>query len=476
MKKLSLFLFGICCAFYTHAAATSGSCGTNATWEFDEWYGLLSIEGSGAMKDYKSSSLPPWHQYKDDIKSIYIEEGITDIGKYAFWECEEVEYVDIPLSLQRIGMNAFAYCKKLDDITVYSNLTTIEGQAFMFCEKLTSFSIPNSVTTFGTTVFSGCKSLSDVVLPNNLTDIPYHTFYNCWALTHITIPSSVISIGESAFFNSGITTIQLPANLKTIDNRAFKGCDDITSLIIPDKVTEIGIQVFYDCNSLQNVTIGKSVTKIGYDAFGYSEMLSKIEFKSATPPTLSGSNNFSHTSSNLQIIVPCGSLNLYQSTYSNQTGISNSNFLEDCSPTLPEDGSVLTCEEAAYYASLLEHNTPTTQSYYVFGYITSTNGVVSYDQQTFWMADKKNGGNVFEIFWGNVSQQLQVGDYVGCHGHLMRYNNISEMKNPHVTLIARQQSIEDIHTENSPQKILRNGNVYILTNDKTYSITGQEVK
>lgn len=437
MKKILLVFFSSAYAIFSLAAATSGTCGTNARWEYDEWRETLSIEGSGAIRDYSSSSLPPWHRYKDEIKSIYIDEGITEIGKYAFWECEEVDYVDIPLSLERIGMNAFAYCKKLDDITLYNNLTTVEGQAFMECMSLTSIVIPNSVTTMGGSIFAKDTLLSNVVLPNYISTLPRGTFQNCWALTEITIPSSVERIEEVAFFNTGITDVNFPANLKYIGNRAFKGCDDITSITIPDKVTELGYEMFYDCNSLQRVIIGSAVSKIGRDAFGWSEQLDEIVFKSSTPPTLTGNRNFQSTSSNLRIFVPCGTLSVYEITYSNQTDISSSNFEEDCSSSLPADGSTLTCTEAADYASQLDHNSPTTQTYTIYGYVTSTDGIVSHNQQTFWIADTKNGGNVFEIYWGNVSQQLQVGDYVKCVGHLMRFYSTPEMKNPNVTLVYR---------------------------------------
>lgn len=440
MKRIILCLIGITFAIISQATATSGTCGTNARWEFDEWRETLSIEGSGAIRDYSSSSLPPWHQYKDEIKSIYIDEGITEIGKYAFWECEEVDYVDIPLSLERIGMNAFAYCKKLDDITLYNNLTTIEGQAFMECMSLTSIVIPNSVTTMGGSIFAKDTLLSNVVLPNNISTLPRGTFQNCWALTEITIPSSVEQIEEVAFFNTGITDFQLPSNLLSIGARAFKQCENLTSLTIPDKVTEIGYGFVASCHNLQSVTIGKSVQKFKGNTegcFHYCDNLQEIIFKPITPPTFTGTAHFQYVPSDLHFLVPCGSLSSYQAAYANMNWISTSNFDEDCSSSLPSDGSTLTCAEAADYANQLDHNSPTTQTYTIYGYVTSTDGVISQNQQTFWIADTQNGGNVFEIYWGNVSQLLQVGDYVKCVGHLMRFYSTPEMKNPNVTLVYR---------------------------------------
>jgi hypothetical protein len=45
-----------------------------------------------------------------------------------------------------------------------------------------------------------------------------------------------------------------------------------------------------------------------------------------------------------------------------------------------------------------------TETYSVTGYITEVVGSVSRNQQTFWMADTKNGGRVFEAYWANLPE------------------------------------------------------------------------
>ena len=72
MKKRALFLILVLALFlcllptYATATETSGSCGDDLTWSFDTSTGVLTIEGSGAMRDYISTR--PWGAYQGSIK------------------------------------------------------------------------------------------------------------------------------------------------------------------------------------------------------------------------------------------------------------------------------------------------------------------------------------------------------------------------------------------------------------------------
>ena len=138
----------------------------------------------------------------------------------------------------------------------------------------------------------------------------------------------------------------------------------------------------------------------------------------------------------------------------------------------------VTCAEASQIASGLSHNTPTSQTYNVLGYVTETDGVVSKGQQIFWMADTENGGKVFQSYWCNVPEQIKVGDYVSVKGNILRFNSTYEIKHGDVLLLERKSSegIDDIEVTPQATKILQNGQIYILRGDKTYTVQGQEVK
>lgn len=93
------------------AEVSSGNCGasveTDVTWKVDSDSKVLTIGGSGKMKDYTLENKAPWNEKVDEITSIEIEEGVTSIGDYAFYGLSNAETVTIPSSVTRIGINAF---------------------------------------------------------------------------------------------------------------------------------------------------------------------------------------------------------------------------------------------------------------------------------------------------------------------------------------------------------------------------------
>ena len=88
----------------------SGTCGaegdgSNLTWTlYSE--GLLTISGSGAMKEYYPYKAP-WYGSSSRVKSAVIADGVTSIGQYAFQGCESLTSVTIPDSVTSIGEWAF---------------------------------------------------------------------------------------------------------------------------------------------------------------------------------------------------------------------------------------------------------------------------------------------------------------------------------------------------------------------------------
>lgn len=65
------------------SAVGTGSSTNNVSWEVTA-EGVLTISGSGEMKDFADSSSAPWYEKESTITSIVIGEGVTSIGNYAF--------------------------------------------------------------------------------------------------------------------------------------------------------------------------------------------------------------------------------------------------------------------------------------------------------------------------------------------------------------------------------------------------------
>ena len=208
MKKLVSFVLAVVLAasllpvqVWGATVVDSGECGAdggNVTWTLDS-DGVLTIEGTGEMKDYTANVSVPWYSQRDNIKDVQIQEGVTSIGDWAFELCSSLTSVSIPDSVTTIGCDAFSNCSSLTSVTIPDSVTSIGEGAFFDCYSLTSVSIPDSVTTIGRAAFHYCSSLTSVTIPNSMTHIEAGTFAYCKNLANIKIPESVVFIGNSAF-------------------------------------------------------------------------------------------------------------------------------------------------------------------------------------------------------------------------------------------------------------------------------------
>ncbi len=306
-----------------------------AKWNFEDK--SLTITGTGKMKDWEYNSVSDWHKkYYRIIEKIVIENGVTDIGEFAFYYCKNLTSVNIPESVVRIGSFAFYQCINLTSTTIPNSETSIEESTYYGCSSLTNVEIPNNVTSIEQSAFYGCSSLKKIIIPsgvidisdnvfnecNNLTEINVsdnnkqyasidgvlynkeqteiiryplnknekeynipnsvttirnHAFYGCRNLTKITIPKSVTSIRESAFGKcDSLKEITIPDSVTNIESYAFYRCSSLINLTIPNSITSISGAVFEECRSLASITIPESVTSIGGDAFNECRSLTNI--------------------------------------------------------------------------------------------------------------------------------------------------------------------------------------------------------
>ena len=135
MKQLYLLLITLLVSLSAYAEK-SGTCGDNLQWKLTD-EGVLTITGTGKMKNYSGSSRP-WSAYKNVIKQVIIDDGVTTIGDGAFANTS------------------------LASITIPNSVRTIGGLAFSYCSSLASITIPNSVTRIWHSAFYGCKNIKQI--------------------------------------------------------------------------------------------------------------------------------------------------------------------------------------------------------------------------------------------------------------------------------------------------------------------------
>ena len=259
----------------------TGSCGEACTYRVTD-DGVLRISGNGAMDNFNPDSPPEpgWESNSSLITKAVVDEGITTIGSFAFFDLKNLTEVELPVSsLTKIGGYAFAGCTSLASISIPESVMSIGHNAFSGCTSLTSASIPKGVTNIDTYAFSSCSSLTAISIPESVTSIGYGVFKDCTSLTSVSILEGVTSIGDYAFDNcTSMTSVSIPESVTSIGDYAFRNCQLLSSINIPEGVTSIGMGTFQSCRSLTSVTIPESITRIQPSAFNLCNNLQTVYY------------------------------------------------------------------------------------------------------------------------------------------------------------------------------------------------------
>ena len=308
---------------YNSVAYTVTSIGNSA---FRECTGLTSVTIPNSVTSIGNQAF----QNCTGLTSVTIPNSVTSIGNEAFYNCSGLTSVTIPNSVTSIGNYAFCSCSGLTSVTIPNSVTSIGYSAFYGCTGLTSpvynahvfafmptsysgaYTIPDGIESIAGGAFYKCTGLTSVTIPNSVTSIGDLAFYWCTGLTSVTIPNSVTSIGDYAFeYCSSLTSVTIPNSVTSIGDEAFAYCSSLTSVTIGNSVTSIGKYAFLNCSNLTSVTIPNSVTSIGVQAFQSCSSLTSITCEATTPPTC-GDDAFYNVSKTIPVYVPAASVDDYK--------------------------------------------------------------------------------------------------------------------------------------------------------------------
>src|SRR5690554_4537938 len=265
------------------------------------------------------------------LKEVTIPDNVTYIGLLAFAGNDLVS-LSIGNGVDFIGTRAFE-SNKIESLNIPAGVKQIESRAF-FSNNLKSvvFEEPSQIFMLHSYAFAGNDLLSGITLPTNshpdfigyrsnktnffagdiITDLTssYYLYSSPYTLIDddvrvsngvikscsydfsnksIIIPEildgqevvgidgiwyDLLGMTKGIFQGKGITSLVLPATLKTIGERQFAS-NFLSDLVIPKQVTSIG-RFAFENNDLVNVIIPGSVEVIGYEAFDYNNLSSVV--------------------------------------------------------------------------------------------------------------------------------------------------------------------------------------------------------
>ena len=239
------------CTAITNIVFTEGETGVIPNSDVYDWY-----------ENYYGKSII---FVSDVLTSVYLSDGIVEIGNHTFRDRESLVDVRMPDNEIAVGYAAFYNCPNIQEIDT------------------------SNVIMYGQYAFGECKSLKSFVINEKVDEIPAYTFTACEALEEINIPDNVSKIGVSAFEKcSGVTRVTLPVDIPTYN--VFTGCTSITEIdftkgrngVMPDSS---GVDYYsnyyrntvaYTSENLSKIVFGEGVTRIGNHSF--RDLATKPEF------------------------------------------------------------------------------------------------------------------------------------------------------------------------------------------------------
>ena len=148
-----------------------------------------------------------------DISGLVYEIAQIENGKVyvTFKEAnEDAEDITIPTTfmdaagrtcyVKEIAPYAFANHKKLKKVKIAEGITKIGKKAFYHCTALKKVTLPGSLVTIGDSAFEGDRSITAITIPKNVKTIGKKAFYKCKKLKTVTLKTTKMKkVGASAF-------------------------------------------------------------------------------------------------------------------------------------------------------------------------------------------------------------------------------------------------------------------------------------
>lgn len=251
---------------------------------------LTAIKLPKSLKKIESSAFSG-----NNIESVVFPSGIEEVGGF---DCTPLKSVEIPDGVSEIERFAFASCKNLESVKLPKELiykeekyigwqkkeeTRIVGgignSAFSGLEKLISIELPENLDMIKSNTFEGCASLKSIKIPASVKAIYREAFKGCTALEEIEIPATVEKASNEIFLDSGVKKIRWLSKAEIMTG-ALKDMGSLEEAELNgatiEKFAFPGAGRTNKDSPLKKLTIGKDTEKIEDSAFAYLDKLSEI--------------------------------------------------------------------------------------------------------------------------------------------------------------------------------------------------------
>jgi hypothetical protein len=403
---------------------------------------------------------------------------VTSVASSAYWYGGEITSVSLPNTLTHIGDAAFIGTG-ITSLTIPRSVTSIEDGAFALCGNLSSVTLEEGLTALGTQMFQYDHSLTEITIPNSITDLPAGVLSYCENLVSVTLGTGVDTIGHNAFGGSeklarlAIYTAAPPK----VDLYFNPALDSACSLMVPSSAkADYQAHPYWKNFVLKGIYI---VTFIGMDGKTIAAVPVEEGQDAVAPEApevecqhfIGWDKTFTNITADLTITAQYA-----KNTYTVIFKDMDETVLK--TQTDIECGSAATAPDAPHHTGYTfagwdkEFNevsadmvvtaqfTPGEEAELNVQFVHE-NDVISEKMTTFMIPAAPTIEGFKFIGWRPVAEIIE---------NVIQIEAVYEADEP-----ASAPAVY-VNPANRAQKLVRNGNVYILRDDKVYSITGQAVK
>lgn len=189
-----------------------------------------------------------------------IPNTVVTIGESSFWQTKGLSSITIPASVKNIEFQSIMYTD-LKSITFESADIKIAERAIIRNEELESIYGPKDIASDdhkclikdGVLLSFAAKGITQYTIPEGVTRIGGQVFERTTALHSILLPNTLVSIAALAFWESGITAIEIPDSVHTIELQAFTLCNKLTRFVFGRGLSTLQLYTLQSCASLKEI-------------------------------------------------------------------------------------------------------------------------------------------------------------------------------------------------------------------------------